>query len=86
MTDDELTGELFEAIADEIASCRTVHGSAWTVEWDERLVGRWEELGGTLAAVDLAGDLTAAEFMRADTRPGSHGILGALADDPEWRP
>lgn len=78
MTDDELTGELFEAIAEEIADCRRWHGSAWTDEWDKRLVARWEELGGTLAAVDLAGDLIAAEFRAADTQPGPRGIVGGV--------
>jgi hypothetical protein len=84
--DNGLIGELFEAIADEIAACRALHGSAWTDEWDKRLVARWQELGGTLASVELAGDLVVEEFKRADTRPGPRGILGALHEDPERRP
>jgi len=83
--DDGLVGELFEAITDEIAACRTALGSAWTDEWDKRLVARWQELGGTLAAVELAGDLVVEEFKRADTRPGPRGII-AMIDDPEARP
>jgi len=64
-----------EALADEIAACRTIHGSLWTDEWDERLIARCEELGGTLAVVDLAGDMVTAEFMRTDPRPGPRGFL-----------
>ena len=68
-----------DALIAELAACRTINGSAWTDEWDLRLTARWKELGGSLAMLPVAGDLTTADFMRADTRSGPRGIIGLVA-------